>query len=260
MPIILPSTQPAGRPKIFADNALDNGTPTASTTASGYSALNLKDWRPYTWWKPNSLPATITVDCTNARACDYAFIAGGHNLFSNACTVEVRGSTDGFAGSDVLLASYTPTSDADAVVMIFASATYRHWRLRITGSAAPSLAVLSIGAAVTMPGYLGEGFDPTGRRLYGDTNKNSRGQVLGKVVDFEEWSQSIEFVSVPWAWIRSDWLPIWPTLRSRPFAFAWDADNYPGETRLVTIPNGRFETPHNAEALCELSFDLEGPV
>lgn len=260
MPIILPGTQDQGRPKIFADNALDNGTPVASSTASGFSALNLKDWRPYTWWRPSTLPATITVDCTNARAADYAFIAGGHNLYSNACTVEVRGSTDGFATSDVLIASHTPTSDSAAVVMVFASAIYRHWRLRITGASAPSLSVLSIGVAVTLPTYLQGGFDPIGRKLVGDTNKNARGQVLGKVVDFEEWSGQVELTSVPWAWIRSDWLPLWTTIRARPFAFAWDADNYPGETRLVTIPDGRFETPHNIGSLCDLSFDLAGPV
>jgi hypothetical protein len=93
-----------GYPKILHDNRLDDATPSASSTASGYNVLNLRDWRPFTWWKPSSLPATVTVDCGIARAADYAYLYG-HTLHDAQVAVEVRGSTDNFAASDVLLAT-----------------------------------------------------------------------------------------------------------------------------------------------------------
>lgn len=255
MAIVLSGPQPAGLPKLFFDNVFDAGAPVASSTASG-DAANLRDWRPYTWWQPVTLPATVTVDALVARAADYLFIAPGHNLFSSGCTVEVRGSTDDFAASNVLLGSSTPASDDDAVVITFDAALYRCWRLQITGSAAPALAVAAIGSALTLPTYLESGFDPLGRTIVGDTNRNSRGQVLGRVVDFEEWSQTVKLQAVPWSWLRASWLPAWnAALRSRPFGFAWDPDNYPAETRLVTI-KADFETPHNVGSLCDLSFKV----
>ena len=93
-----------GYPKILHDNRLDDATPVASTTATGYNVLNLRDWRPYTWWKPTALPATVTVDSAVASAADYALIFG-HSLHTAQAAVEVRGSTDNFVSSDVLLAT-----------------------------------------------------------------------------------------------------------------------------------------------------------
>ena len=54
-----------GYPKIFHDNRLDGGTPVASTTATGFDVLNLRDFRPYTEWQPTALPATVTADAAS---------------------------------------------------------------------------------------------------------------------------------------------------------------------------------------------------
>jgi hypothetical protein len=245
-----------GKPAILHDTRFSDGTPTASSTADGYNVANLSDWRPYTWWKPVAMPAQVTVDCASAKAADYLFIYG-HDLFTKGCTVAVRGSTDNFTSSDVLVASVTPSADTP-VMLAFSSAPYRYWRLNITGSAAPSLAVAALGAMLRLPTYLPQGFDPLGRKAVGDTNKNSKGQVLGRVIDFEEWSQEVEITAITWSWVRSTWLPAWASaLRSRPFGFAWDPDNYSGEARLVSI-KGEFDTPHNAGSLCDLVFELTG--
>ena len=93
------------KPKFLHDNRLNDGTPVASTTAVGnYNVLNLLDFRPFTWWKPTALPATVTIDSGVPRAADYALIYG-HDLHDAQVAVEVRGSTDNFAASDVLLAT-----------------------------------------------------------------------------------------------------------------------------------------------------------
>lgn len=245
-----------GKPAILHDNRFDAAAPAASSTAAGYDVANLTDWRPYTWWQPTALPATVTVDCGSATAADYAFISG-HDLYTQGASVEVRGSTDNFSASDVLVASSTPTADTPLLI-VFNSASYRYWRLKITGTTMPSLAIAAIGAMLRLPTYLPQGFDPVGRKMIGDTNRSSRGQVLGRVVDFEEWSQDIELTSVTWSWVRNTWLPAWAAhLRSTPFGFAWDPENYPADTRLVSVGN-EFETPHNSGSLCELVFELRG--
>lgn len=244
-----------GLPQILHDNRLADATPAASTTAAGYSVLNVRDWRPYTWWKPTALPATITVDCGSAKAADYAAVYG-HDLGTQGATLEIRGSTDNFATSNVLVASATPTDD-DPIVLTWASASYRYWRARVTGSTMPSLAIVAIGAALPLPRRLLQGFDPVGRRVQGETNRSERGHPLGRNVQFESWSQQIA-VRVTWSWLRSTWLPAWKAhLRDTPFLFAWDPTDHADETRLV-VAGDTFEAATEAGEAARLTLELSG--
>lgn len=246
------------KPHIFYDNRLGDAAVAASSTASGFAAANVADWRAYTWWKPAALPATLTVDCATAKAADYALIHG-HDLATQGCTVEVRGSTDNFATSDVLLASATPTSD-EPLLLLFASASYPYWRLRITGAAAPTLAIAAIGARLELPTWLPQPFDPLGRQIMGQSNRNERGQALGRVVQFEAWKEQIKLERVSWAWVRSTWLAAWRAhLRSTPFVLGWEVDLYPTDLKLVTAGD-KFDTPHYSGSTCDLTFDVEAVV
>jgi hypothetical protein len=246
-------------PALYFDNRFADATPVASSTASGTAAANVADWRPYTWWRPTALPATLTVDCGSARAADYALI-WGHTLFTAGCTVEVRGSTDNFGASNVLVASLTPTSD-EPFLITFGAVSYRYWRIRITGAATmPSLAIAAIGSVLQLPVGLPEQFDPIGRKVEGQTNRNENGQPLGRVVQFESWTESLKLQKVSWAWIRATWLPAWRAhLRSSPFVFAWAPVGYPAELRLVTAGE-QFTTPHMAGGRADLTVELKGVV
>lgn len=246
------------KPKILYENRFKDATPVASTTASGYSVLNLRDWRPYTWWKPTALPATVTVDCGSAKAADYA-VVWGHDLFTQGATFEVRGSTDNFAASDVLVATKTPTSD-DPFVLTWTSVSYRYWRIRITGTTMPSLAIAAVGAALEVPEYLPEGFDPLNRRIEGDFNRTNKGHPLGRTIEFEEWSERLEFDWVTWTWMRNSFKPAWDAhLRSSPFVFAWDAGDHADEIYLVNA-KGEYKAPHKPGSYGTLSFDVSGVV
>jgi len=246
-------------PRLFYDTALDDGALVASTSAAGYSAANLNDWRPYTWWKPTALPATLTVDCGAARACDYALVYG-HTLFSAGCTLEVRGSTDNFSASDVLIATSTPTTDS-AVLLQFTAVSYRYWRLRITGSVTmPALAIAAVGTRLELPGYLALDFDPTIRMSIGQTNRNSNGQPLGKVIEYTEQKRLLQIRRVSWAWLRSTFLPAWRThLRASPFVIAWNAVHDSTNVTLVTAGD-ELQTPHFQGMLADVSFNIVGAV
>ena len=251
-----------GFPKLLFDNRFVDAVPVASTTATGnYAAANVADMRPYTWWKPTALPATVTVDCLSAKSANYALIYG-HDLFTQGATLEVRGSTDNFAASNVLVATLTPTSN-NPFLLEFGGVSYRYWRIKITGTTMPSIAIAMIGAAFVMPKYLTSGFDPLSRLLIsqggsGSMNSNENGQALGKIIDFEQFTQTLQFDNVAWSWLRSTWQAAWRSnLRGSPFIFSWDSVNYPSEIYLVNAGD-HYSTPHQQGGLTTLTFDVSG--
>lgn len=245
-------------PKLLHDNRLDDGTPVASTTATGFNVLNLRDFRPYTWWKPTALPATVTVDCASAKACDYWGVYG-HDLATQGATIALRASTDNFAASDVLVDSYTPTTDR-AFVRYFNSASYRYWRFVITGTTMPAIAIATAGAALDVPSYMTEGFDPIGRKVVGVSNRSMDGHPLGRTVKFEQWEESLKFQLVSWSWLRNSFEAAWSAhLRNEPFLFVWDPIGHPGEIFLLMVKD-QFKAPHSPGSLCNLSFDVVGVV
>jgi len=245
------------KPKFLYDNRLNDATPVASSTAAGdFNVLNLRDWRPYTWWKPSAMPATVTVDCGSAKAADYALIYG-HDLFTQGATVEIRGSTDNFSASDVLVATSTPGSN-DPKLLTFSSQSFRYWRLRFTGSTAPSIAIGVIGAALEAPVYFEGSFSPIDRKVQGQTNRNENGHPLGRAVLFESWEARIRLPNVAWSWARDTFMPAWKThLRGSPFGFIWESDLYPGDVRLVQAGD-ELQLPHRAGSLADVEISVEG--
>lgn len=238
------------------DSRFSDGAPAASSTAAGYDVANLTDLRSFTFWKANGMPATVTSDCGSAKAADYA-IVWGHNLGTLGLTVEVRASTDNFSASDVLVASNTP-SDDKPILVTFASASYRYWRLKFTGPASPTIAIAFPGAALDVPAGVMSGFDPIGRKVVEQYNRSIDGHALGKVINFEQWQQSPTFELLSWSWLRSYWVPAWAAhLRSEPFLFAWDSTNYPKEV-FHCVADGQFSAPHRPGALCNLTVPLRG--
>jgi hypothetical protein len=247
------------KPRIYYDNALDDGAIVATTADTGTAADNLADWRPYTWYTPASLPATVTVDCGSARACNYALVLG-HTLFTSGAGIEVRASTDNFVASDLLIASNVPTSNGP-VLLHFTAVSYRYWRLRITGAAVmPSLAIAAVGTFMELPGYLGLSFDPTARSVQAQTNLNMAGQPLGKVIEFTQQRRTLSLRMVTPAWIRGTFLPAWRThLRSAPFALAWNVTDDPTNV-VLCVAGDELKTPHSPGLTADIEFDITNTV
>lgn len=244
------------KPCLVWDNRFGDAVPLASSTASG-NVLNLADFRPYTSWKPSALPATVTVNCGSAKSADSLAIFN-HDLFTGGCTVEVRGSTDNFAASDVLVHSYTPGSNSP-FVRSFTSASYQYWRLRITGTTAPTLTIAVIGVILEFPKGLPRGFAPLGGDVIGQTNVSEEGLPLGKSIVFEKWSQPLAFHNLDASWVRSTFLPIWHAhLKKNPFLFAFDLVNNPAEIYLVGSGD-KLPVPHDvSKDYLSISFTVSG--
>jgi hypothetical protein len=239
------------KPKFLYDNRFSDAVPVASSTAAGdYNVLNLRDWRPYTWWKPNAAPSNVTVDSGIARARDYFLVYG------EAGTYEARGSTDNFGASNVLLATIV-LAETGLGLAVFNSASHRYTRLSIA-SGTPAVAIAAVGAALESPVYLEGAFNPIGRKVHAHSNKNEHGHPLGRSVYFESWSEMIALRNVSWTWARSTFLPAWKShLRSSPFGFAWESDTYAADVKLVTAGDD-LRMPHRAGALCDVEFDVDG--
>lgn len=239
-----------GYPKILYDNRFIDAVPVASSTAAGnYNVLNLRDWRPYTWWKPSAIPANVTVDSGSSKARDFFFVAG------EAGTYEARGSTDNFAASNVLLATIVLAAAGMALVT-FASQSHRYTRLRIPSGAAPAASIAAIGSALDFTRRLMQGFDPTMRQTEGQVNRSMKGHPLGSSIDFESWESQLQFRKVTWAWLRATFLPAWKAhLRGQPFAFAWDPVDHAAELYLVQS-DGRMATPTQSGEFADLAFKV----
>jgi len=248
---------PTGLPKILYESRFMDAVPVASSTAAGnFNVLNLRDFRPYTQWKPAAMPATVTVDSGAAKSADYCAVYG-HDLFTQGATLEVRRSTDNFAANDVLVATILPASN-DPFILQFASVSFRYWRIKVTGATAPSLAIAALGVALEMPRRLREGFDPVGRVVKGQYNQSVKGHPLGRAVLYEEWSEALQFKNLTWTFIRTSWLAAWRAhLRGNPWIFVWDPTDHASEIFLVAAKD-QFKTPHHVGEFADLSLDVMG--
>ena len=244
------------KPELYFDNRFRDAAPVASSTEDGFNVLNIIDARPYTWFKPAVMPANIDVNCGSVKQANYCVVYG-HDLGTKGATLEVRGSADGFAASDDLLATITPANDKP-FLLPFNSVGYQHWRTRLTGAAAPSLAIMIVGEALSFPKYLPNGFDPLGRKIVAQSNKSAKGHPLGIVIQYEEFDKTLQFKNLTWSWIRDTFIPAWDSdIKHLPFIFAWNPGDYPDELDLVTS-TGKFSAPHRQGLFSDLSFSIEG--
>lgn len=247
-----------GMPLVLYDNRFADGALAASSTAAGdYAVANLIDWRPYTWWKPDVLPAVVDVDCGSARSADYLAVYG-HMLGTSGSTLNLQAADDAaFSINSIVAASIAPADDRPFVVT-FTTVTRRYWRLYIDNGVASPLAVVAAGQRLTLPRRLRAGFDPTSRTPQGKFNRSMKGHPLGSVTDFEEWSDLLRWRNVRWDWIRATWQPAWDAhLKNLPWLFAWDPTDHPSELYLVDSSRG-YKTPIGNGTFADLELQVRG--
>ncbi len=248
-------------PYILYDDRLADGTPTATTTASGYDVKNLTDWRPYTYWKAGSNAIQyITVDCGAAKAADSLAIYG-HDLFTQVAQVSVECSSDNFA-TDITqaLAPFSPSNNK-AVFKTFTSQSKRYWRLKVANlTAAAYIGILTIGSRLEMEKPPLSDFDPIGEKPASESEINVEGQLLGVVNRIVEKLIEANF-AVTDSWFNQLFLPAWDNHLSfvKPFLWANDIATYPDQVFLVRIaPDFSLHVPYMAPGYRLLSLRLVG--
>lgn len=219
-------------PVLAYTNLLESASSVAaSSEAVGFDVENAFDWLTFDFWKPTgSTSETLTADMGSAAAADY-WAVYAHDAHTQGATLQLRGSTDNFSASDVLVDSVAPASGAP-IVRTFTSVSYRYWRLVIVGgSAASSIGVFSFGPRLDMPDGMQIGFTPP-TMSYNDEVLNSESQggaFLGRSIVRQGAEGRMQFELMTPAWVRSDWLPFLEHARIKPFFLSWDPTNYPAE-------------------------------
>ena len=137
-------TYPMTNPRVCS-SPIVGGTPTASTQATGFEAVNANDDLTWTFWKPTAMPATwdMTFGVQNISYCAIA----AHNFGSVLTGVQLQ-EWDGAAWVNIFNAQ-TPTDD-DPLVFLFAQRNTDRLRLRFT-NAIPTVGVIWIGSVIEFP-------------------------------------------------------------------------------------------------------------
>lgn len=130
-------------PTILWDNILESSTVTFSSETLGQEATNTLSRNTNDYWKPTSLPATITYDLPSSVGASYLGVAS-HNLNTCGCTVSLQ-TYNGSTWDTIF--SITPDSNK----VFFVPFNYQEndmWRLSITGTSSPSIGVVYLGKAI----------------------------------------------------------------------------------------------------------------
>jgi len=217
-------------PLILFDNRLLDGTLTASTTAAGFNVHNVRDLRPYTWWRAaNTNACVILVDCGRARPASCLGVTG-HNFHSAGASILVQHSMDN-ATWTWAFPEFVPSSNR-ALLRSFPESSARFWRLHIAATTvAPQAAVIMIGREMRFPRHVsGRGtFSPRTDAPQKKSAVSKRGHLLGATVDYTEITADATFSNISEAWVTSTFEPFWDTHGGlgRPFFWVWNTTLLP---------------------------------
>jgi len=149
------------RPSFIYPIHLTTATATATDAATGYPASNVLAGTEDTAWRPLNTTGSksITIDLGGLLPIGQVAVLGN---YLNGVTLEVRGSTDNFATSDVQLSAPAAISSSEFITAFrrFTENLYRQVKFIFSGFAA-SFAVTHLACcrAVPLP-YLADGHDP----------------------------------------------------------------------------------------------------
>lgn len=214
--------------RIGYQSILPDSTLSGTAGTSGYPMSAVVNPATYERYTPSAMPATIQADAGAAVAVDYIGIAA-HNLGTLACTVYVESSPDATTWTTRL--TLTPTDDTTLFGM-FDSVSARYWRIRITGTTAPTVGVVYLGAMLTMQRTIYGGHTPItlARITSVRPNLSETGQWLGASQTRAGFATSFSWKNLTAAWYRANFDPFVATNpRVKPFFIAWRPYSFPSE-------------------------------
>jgi hypothetical protein len=120
------------QPAFYWNKISTSATYTATDTLSGTDVEDIQYTTEDTDWGPADVSGTKSIIIDNGADLTVDTLCLlGDNL--NGVTLEIRGSTDNFSTSDVLVsAGATLTSLVNTAYRSFAEATYRYWKFNFT--------------------------------------------------------------------------------------------------------------------------------
>lgn len=189
------------QPTVLFDSVLTRGTLVASTEATDGAGSNATNGKTNDFWTPTALPATLETTLSAAEECDCAAIVG-HTLGTDGATLEVD-YHDGATWQT--LSTTSPTTD-ETIFIIFGAQTRTRWRIRITGSTIPSIAVALIGKRLSLPGGVTLSYTPIYKAKDVEllSGVSRKGHFIGNRVQRRGASTTISLAPIDRSWIESN--------------------------------------------------------
>ncbi len=181
-----------------------DGTVTASTSASGFAAVNAMPPRTDSAWRPTAIPATW--DLAFASAQDVSFIGiAKHDLGTKNATIAIQRDISG--GSEIYasfdgLGAVQPEDDSPLLFLVPVT-NVDGLRIEITAAdAPPTIALIMAGEAMEMPRPFTWTGQPIteGDRIGFENTISMTGNWLGrtKVSDGQQFELTMQHASEAW--------------------------------------------------------------
>lgn len=228
----------------------------SSSEQVGFELENAFDYLTWDFWRPSSIPATITITTAVAEDVDYALIAA-HNLGTTDKTVTL----EYYNGSAwVAIDDANPANDR-VIVFLFDNVFSNQFRLTVSGDATvPSIGVFMIGKALAVQRKLYKGHTPItlSKRTVKQPNRSEGGHWLGTSIRREGAATTIAFGNLKSDWIRQKFEPFIEAARSYPFGWVWRPDEFPAEVAYVFAPDDIRVINSGPRDFMSTSFAVEG--
>lgn len=257
-PFILSEIQDGYIPVIAYHNILETGTVTVTGEESDHPKENLYDGFTHKYWKPTSSGTNyITVDTGSAAAVDY-FGIYAHNLFSVGGSIQLQSSPDNIVWTNESDA-YAP-SGTEPFVVSTGRDSFRYWRLKVVSTGVPQIGVAMIGERLELPRSMRPGFAVPN---YGyDKEQVSTFNINGSLLGMSTRDTTIEFtistIALGVSWIRDTWKPFIRTCQTKPFFFAWAANQFPSEVMFCREKGKPAIPTFEDEIYMQVTLNVEG--
>ena len=249
---------------IIYENVFEQGTLSATDTASGFNVANICDYRPWTKWRANSAGTKyITVNFTaSSRSVDcIGFI--GHNFATAAATISVEYYDTG-PGWVECVAGFT-VSNNNAFIKTFNAVDAEELRVKIvTASVAPEVGVILGGSRLAFP-YPPDGpYTPFEETISAVSEISRQGNFLGALINHTR-----RRISARWSWLTKTFVyttfkAVWDAhLKDlKPFFFCWDISGNIADAYYVTLsPETVLNAPLTTNSIVEgISLTMEGQI
>lgn len=222
---------------LLSDNRFLDGTPTATSTAVGYSVGALTDWKTYTYWKAASASTQyLTVDCGSPKYADTLGIAS-HNLAAHASLITVDGSDDNVTWVTALAA--TASTSGVILLKLATPATRRYWRVVISNqSAASYIGILCLGARMQFEDGIDGEYTPYVETAHAEIEISQAGHMLGATLAYVGRDAEYSWAYITDGWFRNTFMPVWTTHLSLYKPFFFTPDYAFGDALLWRVKNG----------------------
>ena len=167
---------------LYRNTANYNMSVVASGTKTGLTSAAVLRATEDEYWLPDdiNIDQTLTLDMGVAVSAD-GFALAGEKL--NNVTIEVRGSTDNFSTSNVLISAASTGGSDNALYRLFKSTQYfRYWKVIISGLTSTSKVYHVLPVNVGQLPYLQDDPDVDGFKINSEVLQAQNGAYLGSVI------------------------------------------------------------------------------